>query len=232
MASTNKFRRKEVKYYLSERQMQDLLRDILSYIEPDLYAKYTICNIYMDTPDYRLIRRSIEKPKYKEKMRIRSYGTVENKDKVFVELKKKYKGVVYKRRVTMLLGEAVDYIEGYAGRCGQIENELDYFLDYYKNIVPAMYISYDRIAYHGLEDKDLRITFDSNILWRDYNLSLNSKIEGNKLIEEGFYLLEIKCSESMPMWLVESLSKNKIYKTSFSKYGKAYMEKIRREREN
>jgi len=226
MASTYTFKRKEVKYMLTAEQKRSFLDDIKDYLQPDAFPTYTICNVYMDTPDNRLIRTSIDKPFYKEKMRIRSYGVVSDEDKVFIELKKKFDGIVYKRRVKIPHGEAIGYIKGEASRRGQIEYEIDYFLNHYESISPAMFIAYDREAFHGREDHDLRVTFDENILWRTENVSLSSEVYGNNLLEKGQCLLEIKCADAMPLWLARALSRNKIYKNSFSKYGKAYMQKM------
>ena len=220
------FKRREVKYLLTKEQKDSFMRAIRDNIQSDKFGEYTICNIYYDTPDNRLIRRSMEKPVYKEKMRLRSYGKAEEQTNVFVELKKKYKGIVYKRRISMPLNEADKYIAGKSNRDGQIEEEINYFMKMYEDISPAMYISYDRIAYFVTEDPELRITFDDNILWRDQDVSLSADIYGNAILDEGQYIMEIKCAEAMPLWLVKALAENKIYKTSFSKYGKAYLQKM------
>lgn len=216
------FKRKEMKYILTKVQKAALLGDIQTYLQADAFANYTICNMYMDTSDKRLIRRSIEKPLYKEKMRIRSYGKVDKSGKVFLELKKKYDGIVYKRRVNMPYDEAMDYIAGMACRNGQIESEIDYFLDYYEALFPFMFISYDRQAFSGKEDPELRVTFDDHIKWRTLDVTLTSDIYGHDLLEDNQCILEIKCAEAMPLWLVRALSKYKIYKISYSKYGQAY----------
>ena len=216
------FERKELKYLVSQSQWENLLPSIGSHIRTDDYHKYTICNLYMDTPDYRLIRRSLEKPVYKEKLRLRSYGPAGVNDGIFLELKKKYKGVVYKRRTRMPLGDALRFISGEGTECSQIEREIRYFLNQNGEIAPVMFISYDREAWHGKEDPALRITLDDNILWREEEPDLSTRPYGNSLLSPGQRLVEIKCAGSMPLWLTEALSRNRIYKTSFSKYGQAY----------
>jgi SPX domain protein involved in polyphosphate accumulation len=226
MGTNNTFKRKEVKYLLTNTQKEGFMALISDYIVADKFSKYTICNVYMDTPNYRLIRRSIEKPDYKEKMRVRSYGVANEETMVFLELKKKYDGIVYKRRIRMNLDEAIGYIAGEASRSGQIEDEIDYFLELYENISPAMYIAYDRQAFSGKEDPDLRVTFDNNIFWRNEDISLTSQVYGNSLLNEDQCLLEIKCADAMPLWLTGALAKHKIYQTSFSKYGMAYMKTL------
>ena len=220
------FERKELKYLLSVSQKENFMKEINAYIQSDEYSQYTISNVYMDTPHYQLIRNSMDKPVYKEKMRLRSYGPVNGSNEIFIELKKKYKGIVYKRRIKMTFNEALDYLNGKLLRKGQIEREIDYFLNFYTGIAPAMFISYDREAYQGLDDSDLRITFDNNILWRDTDLSLSSELYGNEILNRDQVIMEIKCADSLPLWIVQALTKNQIYKTSFSKYGKAYSQRI------
>jgi len=220
------FERKELKYLVSKSQWDNLLLSIGSHIQPDSYHKYTICNVYMDTPDYRLIRRSLEKPVYKEKLRLRSYGQIGMNEGIFLELKKKYKGVVYKRRTRMTLGEALSFVSGEGSECSQIEREIRYFLSQNEGIAPSMFISYDREAWRGKGDHALRITLDNNILWREENPDLSARPFGNSLLAPGQRLVEIKCAGSMPLWLTEALSRNRIYKTSFSKYGNAYAQRI------
>lgn len=222
----NTFKRKEVKFLLTIDQKEAFMKSIQEFIQDDAFGEYTICNIYYDTPDSRLIRRSIEKPVYKEKMRVRSYGQATDESKVFIELKKKYQGIVYKRRIAMPMEEANNYIEGNSCRNGQVESEINYFLEMYNGISPAMFISYDRRAYFVTEDPELRITFDDNILWREEDLSLESEIYGNTILDQDQCIMEIKCAGAMPLWLVRALAEHKIYKTSFSKYGKAYMAKL------
>jgi SPX domain protein involved in polyphosphate accumulation len=222
----NTFKRKEIKYLLSSDQRKSFEKAITQYIQKDQFSNYTICNIYFDTPDCRLIRRSIEKPVYKEKMRIRSYGKADDSTKVFIELKKKFQGVVYKRRVSMPMGEAFAYVSGESSRSGQVEEEINYFIKMYEGISPAMYIAYDRKAYFVTEDPELRITFDDNILWRDEDISLSSDVYGHTILDRGQSLMEIKCAGAMPLWLVRALADNRIYQSSFSKYGEAYQRKL------
>ena len=106
------FERYEKKYFLTPAGQKALLQTIAPYIKMDFYGKYTICNLYYDTPDWRLIRASLAKPVYKEKLRVRSYGVPAPDGKVFAELKKKYKGVVYKRRITVPAAEVQPLLAG------------------------------------------------------------------------------------------------------------------------
>ncbi len=221
------FKRYEKKYILNEEQYQAFMEYTKEYLIPDKYGLHTICNIYYDTEDYLLIRRSIEKPVYKEKFRIRSYGIPDREHTVFLELKKKYKDVVYKRRLAMPLWQAEDFLERNIRpeRGGQVLKEIEYFLDFYKPI-KKMYIAYDRRAYYVEGDESLRITIDRNIRSREDNLSMENGDEGRRLLPDGQYLMEIKTVNALPLWLVDVLSMLKIYKTSFSKYGMIYQRKV------
>jgi hypothetical protein len=217
------FKRYELKYRLTKEQFQELLDHLKDRIVPDVYGKYTICNIYFDTPDYELIRKSLSKPYYKEKLRLRSYGVPGYDDPVYAEIKKKVDGIVYKRRTEMSLGEAEAYFYENIPPTGknQILNELEWFRNRYETH-PAVYLAYDRIAYCGKEDKEIRITFDSNIRYREEDLTLEEGSEGKNLLPPGEVLMELKLPERMPVWLGHILSQTKAYPTNFSKYGMYY----------
>lgn len=220
------FKRFEIKYLLEEAKYSLLRQRLEDKLVEDSFGKTTICNIYFDTPDQRLIRTSLEKPVYKEKLRLRSYGTPGKGDTVFVELKKKYKGVVYKRREKMELTSAEAYLyEGQStGKTSQVFKEIDWFIHLYRGLTPAMYISYDRIALYASEEEELRVTFDSNILWREEELKLGSGIWGTPILKEGQRLMEIKIPGAMPLWLAHILAELEIYPVSFSKYGRGYLQ--------
>ena len=218
------FQRYEKKYLIDESTYRALYQQLKTEMVVDHYGDSTICNIYFDTPSHLLIRNSLEKPVYKEKLRLRSYGIPREGDTVFVELKKKYKGIVYKRRVKMELMDAEQYLyyQKPMENPTQITKEIDWFMKYYQSIEPAMYISYQRIAMYGIRDPQLRITFDRNILWRENDLWLEYGDWGNSLLEEGQRLMEIKIPGTMPLWLSHMLDHMEIYPASFSKYGMGY----------
>ena len=224
MAYQAVFKRYELKYLLDKEQKTRVVEAIQKNMELDKYGKTTIRNIYFDTDDYRLIRRSIEKPLYKEKLRVRSYSNKNENGIVFVELKKKYKKVVYKRRISMSEKEAMKWLNGEVEleNPSQIEKEITYCLSYYKGLRPTLYLAYDREAYFSKDESDFRVTFDENVLCREQDFSLNSATKGSPILGKNQVLMEIKCSGGIPLWITEILSREKLYKTSFSKYGTAY----------
>jgi hypothetical protein len=224
MAYQAVFKRYEMKYMMTKRQQKVILEAMLPYMKLDDFGHTIIRNIYFDTDSFRLVRRSIEKPVYKEKLRIRSYKQADENDKVFVELKKKYDDVVYKRRESITLGATRQWIKNNTcfPKDTQIGREIDYFFKYYETLAPKVFLSYEREAFYSLDGSDFRVTFDENILAREEELSLAYDVWGNRLIGEDSVLMEIKTSGGIPLWLTRVLSELKIYKTSFSKYGTAY----------
>lgn len=217
------FKRYEKKYMLNNNQCRVLRDKLKEYMIEDKFGTYTIQNLYFDTDNYELIRRSVEKPLYKEKLRVRCYGTPQSEDEIFFELKKKYKKQVYKRRVCMSLNEFEDYV--YRGikpnNSEQILKEIEYFINMY-NPYPRIYIAYDRAALVGKEDESLRITFDRNIRFRIKDLTLRNTDDSVTILDEDQCIMEIKVSGAMPVWLCSILNEMKVYPQSFSKYGYCY----------
>ena len=228
MSYKSVFLRYELKYLLDPSQLERVLSGIEPHMRLDKYGRTTIRNVYYDTDSYRLIRRSIEKPLYKEKLRVRSYARADSDSSVFVELKKKYDGVVYKRRIALPERVATDWL------CDriktpvdtQISREIDYFRSYYMGLHPSMFLSYEREAFYDNGGSDFRVTFDRNILCRQTDISLCSDTYGYSILPPDRVLMEIKCPGAIPLWMVKILSEEKIYKTSFSKYGRAYIERV------
>ena len=217
------FERTEKKYVITVSQKNELLSLILDRIKPDEYGKSNVNSIYYDTDDYRLIRNSIDKPVYKEKLRLRSYSVPNSDSTVFLELKKKYKGVVFKRRKTLKYSDALKYLYSHIlPDNSQIMREIDWTMNFYKTLKPKMFIGYDRLAYVGKRDSNLRITFDFNLRFRTDNLSLDSGNYGESIIGNNYCIMEIKALNAMPLWLCLVLDNLKIYPSSFSKYGTAY----------
>lgn len=225
------FNRIEKKYLISEDIYDKFYEAIKDYMDVDEFCQngkfYSINNIYFDTDANDLIRTSLDKPVYKEKLRLRSYGVPKLEDKVFLEIKKKYRGIVNKRRTILTLQQAYDFLfDGIIPSEGdylneQVIKELDFFMKFYSPKA-KLFLAYDRMAMFGKEDNDLRITFDRNIRTRRDNLRLEKGDEGSQLLEKGMVLLEIKTPTSFPLWLTSILTENDMKGVSFSKYGTEY----------
>ena len=217
------FKRYEKKYLVTQQQYNALAKVFAARMVPDRFAESTISNIYYDTPDFRLIRRSLDRPAYKEKLRLRTYRTPGADTEAFVEIKKKYDHIVYKRRVAMTYSEAQAYLDGGAApEQSQISREIDWFLHFYKGIQPAMCICYDRLAPFDKYQPELRVTFDSGIRWRMDDLDLSSGSAGEQLLPHDTCLMEIKIPGVCPLWLSRALSETEAFPTSFSKYGACF----------
>ena len=225
MNSPAVFERYEIKYLVTDVQKAAILSVMESYMDPDSFGRSTIRNIYYDTDNYRLIRRSLEKPIYKEKLRVRSYRTATPDDRVYVELKKKFASVVYKRRIDMREKDAANYLSRRTETPvkSQITAEIDYYLKFYETLAPRVFLSYEREAFFGKEDGGVRVTFDGNILWRTTDLSLKSGVYGRSLLQPGQSLMEIKTPGGIPLWMVDILTREKLHNTPFSKYGGVYV---------
>ena len=221
----NTFERFEEKYLLSASQYQTILAGLRGRMQPDLFGRSMVSSIYYDTQDYRLIRTSLEKPDYKEKLRVRVYGNPTADSKAFVELKKKVDGIVYKRRVEMPLSQANLLLSGKkTDQDTQITREIQYFIRFYQP-QPSVFLSYRRVAYVGAES-GLRITFDDDIRYRTSALRLTAGVWGQELLSPGMTLMEIKAPGAIPLWLCELLNQNEVYPESFSKYGICYRDYI------
>lgn len=225
------FNRFEHKYLITQEQLDRLLPIIDKHMAMDKYclnhSTYTIANLYYDTDDNMLIRKSLERPQYKEKLRLRAYGIPGKDSFVFLEIKKKFKKCVNKRRTTLKLDEAYSFCETGAQpehkdyMNAQVCNEIEYFIKHY-NVVPKVYIAYDRLAYFEAGNPDLRISFDTNIRTRRTDLSLEAGDHGMQLLPDGRWLMEIKTSRAKPLWLCDALTEIGIKRISFSKYGTEY----------
>ena len=220
------FKRYEIKYLLTDEQ-RDRLRILMDvHMVPDEWGPSTVRNIYFDTPSRLLVRRSSEHPDYKEKLRMRSYGVPCEGDPVFVELKKKFDGVVYKRRATMAPGRAQALLEGRGEPATQIERELDFTCRRYGGLEPAFYVAYDREAFYAKDDHEFRMTFDRRVRYRVTRLSLSADDVAEQVLEDGLSVLEVKAGGAVPLWLVEFLSGEGLFKTHFSKVGIAWQREL------
>ena len=221
------FKRVEKKYLLSEDTYQRFMSVAKDYIVPDEYHVSLVNSIYYDTEDFYLIRHSLEKPVYKEKLRVRSYGVPDKDGIAFVELKKKYNGIVYKRRVQTTPLSAEQWLSGSSSApfVSQITKEIDWFLKM-NSVSPKVFVSCDRVSWKGKDNPELRFTFDHKIRTRSTDLHLYNGSEGNDLLSDGQILMEIKIPNAAPLWLAHLLSDESVFPTSFSKYGTFYKNKI------
>ena len=220
-------KRYELKYLLDEYQTDFLIKGLEGHMQEDGYGLSSIASLYYDTPDYRLIRISTEKPPFKEKIRLRSYGLATEDSPVYLELKRKADGIVYKRRVQTTIPLVKKFFDRQGDICsgGQINSEITYFRDLYDDLVPSCLIIYDRTAYFE-PGGDLRLTIDRAPRYRTEDLDLTTSMDGKLLLPKGHTILEIKVQQAMPMWLCSILSEGRIYKSSFSKYGEAYRQQL------
>lgn len=229
------FNRFEHKYLLDAQTYEKVIKVMDEHMELDKYNSdhkpYTITNIYYDTFDDYLIRKLLSKPEYKEKLRLRSYGVPTLDTKVFLEIKKKYAEIVNKRRTVLTLDEAYEFIrtgkppilKEYMNE--QVLNEIAYFLSFYE-LSPKLYLAYDRVAYFEQGNPDLRISFDSNIRSRRYNVGLEKGNYGSLILIDGTYPMEVKTSLAKPLWLTHMLSGLNIKRSSFSKYGTEFKNSV------
>lgn len=226
------FKRYEKKFLLNGDQYREIIERMASNTTLDKNNRqgsyYTIFNIYYDTENSDIIRNSISHPYYKEKLRLRSYTVPKSPDEtVFLEFKKKIGGIISKRRAALSLHEAEEFIRtgekpvsaGYVNNI--VFEEISQFLSRNK-VSPKVFITYERMAFFVNGDRSTRITIDRNIRTRRYNVALERGAAGDLLMENNPYLMEIKFSKAMPLWLTDILSELKIYHTSFSKYGTEY----------
>lgn len=211
------FERVEHKYLLTINQTKQLYELIQEHIKEDIYPHYSLYNIYYDSDDYQMISKSIEGPRYKEKLRVRSYGDISNNGFIYVEMKKKYNGIVYKRRIQVDRKQFNTCFENQS----QIGKEITYLKQFYQ-ANQKVFISYDRYAFFARKEKDVRITFDTNIQYRLDELCLTKRESDQSILDKDKVLLEIKVMDRYPLWLIQALSQLKLQRTSFSKYGTIY----------
>lgn len=223
--------RYENKYVITDKKKDIILPSLLRYMEFDKYCvgdkDYPIYSLYFDTKNNDVVRRSVQKPYYKEKLRLRSYKLNPNdNDTVFLEIKKKIGGIVNKRRVVLTYKQAVNFIKygkvpQLSGIQKQIMNEICYYISLHP-IEKTVLIHYDRNALFGKDDKSLRITFDRNLTADGNTDILHTENEGNFIVVPDTRIMEIKISGATPIWLSEILTENHIYRSSFSKFGRNF----------
>lgn len=231
------FNRQELKFVITRQQYAVMRRVILHHMRPDKHnaggMPYRLYNLYIDTADRALIRHSISKPTvYKEKIRIRSYAPLQSDNKVFLEVKKRYKKTTNKRRTKLVLRDALKFVQtgtppdlqDYMN--SQVISEFGVILSRH-NYQPTAYIYYDRMAFQALDTtSDLRITFDTNLISQKYRHDTS-----HRLLASSKLIMEVKSTANMPLWLVKLLDEHGIYKQSFSKYGAEHVRALQENKE-
>lgn len=235
------FNRYENKYFLSQVQLDRVLKEVEQHMVPDQFNgdrnTYSISNIYFDTSDDYLIRTSLSRPSYKEKLRLRAYGIPDRNDIAFLEMKRKFNGLVNKRRTKIPLQEGYRFAAGGGivelskEMNAQVIREISCMVRRYGSLEPKVMIAYDRLAYFEKSNPDLRISFDTNIRSRRCNLRLEEGNHGALLIPKGVWLMEIKTASAAPLWLTGLLAREDLYKRSFSKYGYEYQNHVQNGKE-
>lgn len=223
------FERVEKKFILTSEQAERLMQDLTAYMAVDQYGEHTIRNLYYDTEHYDLIRASVMKPAYKAKFRVRAYGKKAEDTQIFAELKKKYRGIVYKRRIAASPEEMTRFLQGETllGADAQIQRELHRYLQEHP-IQPRVFLAYERVALYGLEDASLRMTLDRHLRFRTEHLERFTDDSGMLICPDDPVILEIKLMHAAPLWLARLLSRHHIYMSSFSKYGTCYLNYLAR----
>lgn len=224
------FNRNELKYIVKSNVQKDLVAALKPYMCMDEFGDeegfYSISNIYYDTHDYYFYQQNINRDVFRQKLRLRAYGKASLEDTVFLEIKKKYKGVVYKRRTLMKLKDAYRFLEpsvkledlkNFDNSNPQILREI-YFLKTFYKLEPKMVLSYDRQAFQGINDPEVRVTFDRSLRSRNYDLRIEHGSYGANFVDNGMMLMEVKVGASVPLWLVRILNEFSCRRQRFSKY--------------
>lgn len=222
------FTRKEQKYLITVQQYDALVDQMKLHMRPDKNGQngyYTVTSLYFDNADHTIYYETKNKLKFRQKLRLRVYDDADIYDKAFFEIKQKHKKVVNKRRMLLPLSEARRYLkESPITSVDQLESsnpqvfqEIDHFRRLYQ-LHPEMIISYDRHALHGIEDDNLRVTFDLNLRCRNYDLNLEHGSYGKQVIDPNLVVLEVKVDHSVPLWLTRLLQDLQCEQKSASKY--------------
>ncbi len=234
-AYSNTFIRHEVKYLLTEQLENEVLLRVSRFMTEDKFTGETISSLYCDSDDDILIRASLDKPAYKEKLRLRAYNTPENDSPVFLEIKKKFDGTVYKRRAAMTCEQAYRYLQGgvfppcedYNNR--QVMREIDWIVKR-DGLKPRAAVFYDRRSFYGNDNRELRLTLDSNVRYRLDDVDLRNGTQGISVACQPYCVMEIKSAHSVPLWLAGILTEMRLYPGSFSKYGSVYCQRLSAQR--
>ncbi|WP_096190312.1 polyphosphate polymerase domain-containing protein [Evansella halocellulosilytica] len=222
------FSRYEIKYLIPFDTYEKLAELLEKRMVFDKYGnsegKYNIISLYFDSPDKKIYYETRNKNRFRQKLRLRIYNSATVHDQAFFEIKKKYKKRVNKRRTSIKLRDAYAYIYDQVKTDQKIDvsneqifHEIDSFRSLY-NLKPENIVSYDRQAFVGVADADLRITFDYNLKCRNEDLRIENGPEGTHFVDPNLVVLEVKVNHSVPLWLSKLLSELNCPKKSVSKF--------------
>ena len=214
------FQRKELKYLLDAPSLYRLREAVSRHLLPSEFGTSQVNSLYLDTRERSVIARSVEKPLYKEKLRIRWYrsGSLATASEAFVELKKKHKGIVYKRRLAVSPQTAIGFSRGSGLGGSQIAREIEAARQRMGDLLPSALVICRRTSFGSDGEGELRITFDEGLRVLDL-------FDGGQTVyplEPGQVVLEVKGANAHPFWLVDALSAERAYPVAFSKYGAFY----------
>jgi hypothetical protein len=225
------FTRYELKYLITFDTYRTLADTLIPYMQYDPFGdkqgRYSIFSLYFDSPDRKIYYETMNRAAFRQKLRLRIYNSASIDDSAYFEVKQKFKNVVNKRRTAIQLSDAYRFIEkradvsdleNYSASNKQVLKEIRSFRDVYR-LAPAVIVGYDRQAFHGIDDTDLRITFDYHLTCRNDNYRLeNGMHNGAYFVPPNLVVLEVKVKHSVPLWLTKLLSEFRCPLRSVSKF--------------
>ncbi|SFE49436.1 polyphosphate polymerase domain-containing protein [Alteribacillus iranensis] len=225
------FQRYELKYlipfHVYEEIAETLIRSNKMRYDKfgDGLGRYNIVSLYFDSEDKKIYYETRNKLNFRQKLRLRVYDDATLDSPSFLEVKQKFNKVVNKRRTKLPLRKAYEYLKAEAKNDVsqfeptnvQIMKEAESFRSLY-HLQPRVVVSYDRQAFHGIEDSDLRVTFDYNLMARDNNLRIEDGPDGVHFVDPNLVVMEVKVSQSVPLWLSRLLSEFQCPRQSVSKF--------------
>lgn len=219
------FSRYELKYLISYETYLAFAEQLSQKMKNDQFGnmgKYNIISLYFDSDDHTIYYETRNNLPFRQKLRLRIYNNATLDTVSFLELKQKFNRVVNKRRTKLKLGDAYQYLEQYNSDDISVSNrqimaEVDSFRSLYR-LKPELIVSYDRHAFIGVEEEDLRVTFDYNLRCRKDDLRIESGPHGMRFVDPHLVVMEVKVTHSVPLWLSRLLSDYACPRKSVSKY--------------
>jgi SPX domain protein involved in polyphosphate accumulation len=222
----------ELKYLTRFDTYQRIIRQLDPYAERDGYAgelgRYSIISLYYDSPELACYWDKINGVPYRNKLRIRQYGSMAGSDDAYIEVKQKLLASIRKIRTRMKLTQAYDLLAAAHQRAetsevidrspeDEVLNHVMYLRSLY-NLEPKAIISYEREPYVGRYDHHLRMTFDLNLRSRAEDLRLESGPWGKYIMSPDIVLVEMKVDGRIPEWFISLVAEHNLEPCRFSKY--------------